>query len=141
MKTKMLVFVLVCFSLTARSQDTTGQSKTNSKFYKFFHPEAEKKASDSTTAGTTTAVPENKIPAASPVPVKDTLSRTAANLLPQPKADSLPPAGKKIPATPLSMPANTPYRDTRLGSSSPLYNTYEKNADGAGAVTTNPNKG
>jgi len=33
------------------------------------------------------------------------------------------------------------YRDTRLGSSSPLYNTYEKNNYGAGAVTTNPNKG
>ena len=32
------------------------------------------------------------------------------------------------------------YRDTRLGSSSPLYNTYKKNDDGAGAITTNPNK-
>ncbi len=32
------------------------------------------------------------------------------------------------------------YRDTRLGSSSPLYNTYRKNDYGAGAVTTNPNK-
>lgn len=32
------------------------------------------------------------------------------------------------------------YRDTRLGSSSPLYNTYKKNKNGAGAVTTNPNK-
>lgn len=39
---------------------------------------------------------------------------------------------------------NTPskiYRDTRLGSSSPLYNTYRKNDYGAGAITTNPNKG
>ena len=32
------------------------------------------------------------------------------------------------------------YRDTRLGSSSPQYSTYEKNDHGAGAVTTNPNK-
>lgn len=32
------------------------------------------------------------------------------------------------------------YRPTRLGSSSPLYNTYEKNKRGAGAITTNPNK-
>ena len=32
------------------------------------------------------------------------------------------------------------YRPTRLGSSSPLYNTYEKNDYGAGAITTNPNK-
>ena len=32
------------------------------------------------------------------------------------------------------------YRPTRLGSSSPMYNTYEKNDYGAGAVTTNPHK-
>lgn len=32
------------------------------------------------------------------------------------------------------------YRDTRLGSSSPYYNTYQKNDYGAGAVTTNPHK-
>jgi len=38
-------------------------------------------------------------------------------------------------------PASPIYRDTRLGSSSPLYNTYEKNDNGAGSVTTNPNKG
>ena len=33
------------------------------------------------------------------------------------------------------------YRDTRLGSSSSLYNTYQKNDYGAGSVTNNPNKG
>lgn len=32
------------------------------------------------------------------------------------------------------------YRDTRLGSSSPLYNTYQKNDYGAGAITNDPNK-
>lgn len=32
------------------------------------------------------------------------------------------------------------YRPTRLGSSSPLYDTYKKNDYGAGAITTNPNK-
>lgn len=37
-------------------------------------------------------------------------------------------------------PVNT-YRDTRLGSSSPLYNTYRTNDNGAGSVTNNPNKG
>ena len=30
------------------------------------------------------------------------------------------------------------YFDTRKGSSSPLYNTWRKNANGAGAVTTSP---
>lgn len=32
------------------------------------------------------------------------------------------------------------YRDTRLGSSSKKYNTYKKNDNGAGAITTNPKK-
>lgn len=32
------------------------------------------------------------------------------------------------------------YMDTRLGSSSPMYDTYQKNDDGAGAITNNPNK-
>lgn len=32
------------------------------------------------------------------------------------------------------------YRDTRLGSSSLMYNTYKKNDYGAGAITTNTNK-
>ncbi|MEO9100661.1 MAG: hypothetical protein ABI267_10090 [Ginsengibacter sp.] len=32
------------------------------------------------------------------------------------------------------------YRDTRLGGSSRLYNTYKKNDYGAGAITTNPHK-
>jgi len=35
-------------------------------------------------------------------------------------------------------PPPTPYIDTRLGSSSPLYDTYQKNSDGAGSVTTRP---
>ncbi len=33
------------------------------------------------------------------------------------------------------------YRDTRLGGSSPYFNTYQKNDYGAGAITTDPNKG
>lgn len=49
-----------------------------------------------------------------------------------------------VKTAPVTVPAETPetpiYNDTRLGSSSPLYNTYEKNNYGAGAVTTNPNK-
>ena len=32
------------------------------------------------------------------------------------------------------------YRPTRLGSSSPMYNTYKKNDYGAGGVTTDPDK-
>jgi|SRR6185312_7113835 len=48
-------------------------------------------------------------------------------------------------STPLPNEYSTPqphvYRDTRLGSSSPLYNTYKKNDYGAGSITSNPNKG
>lgn len=48
-----------------------------------------------------------------------------------------------IPPTPPQKKVQTqhtdpPYIDTRLGSSSPLYNTYEKNSNGAGSVTTSP---
>jgi hypothetical protein len=47
-----------------------------------------------------------------------------------------------VPAQKTDNSTPTPfYRDTRLGSSSPLYNTYKKNDYGAGAITTNPNKG
>jgi hypothetical protein len=35
-------------------------------------------------------------------------------------------------------PASTPYIDTRLGSSTPAYDTWEKNNNGAGSVTTSP---
>lgn len=40
-----------------------------------------------------------------------------------------------------SPPKSEPgYQRNRLGSSSPLYNTYEKNANGAGSVTTLPKR-
>lgn len=35
-------------------------------------------------------------------------------------------------------PPVLPYRDTRLGSSTPQYDTWQKNANGAGTVTTTP---
>ena len=37
-----------------------------------------------------------------------------------------------------SGPAPSLYRDTRLGSSTPQYDTWEKNNNGAGSVTTSP---
>lgn len=43
------------------------------------------------------------------------------------------------PKKPISKPEGSLYR-TRLGSSSPLYNTYEKNKNGAGSVTTLPKR-
>ncbi|MDQ6845442.1 MAG: hypothetical protein M3Z92_14005 [Bacteroidota bacterium] len=35
-------------------------------------------------------------------------------------------------------PPSTPYMDTRLGSSTPAYDTWQKNNNGAGSVTTSP---
>ena len=37
-----------------------------------------------------------------------------------------------------SAPPSPAYRDTRLGSSTPQYDTWQKNANGAGSVTTSP---
>jgi hypothetical protein len=45
------------------------------------------------------------------------------------------PAPKVVPKP--KTPPPPPYMDTRLGSSSPQYNTWEKNNNGAGSVTTN----
>src|SRR5690242_2657686 len=45
------------------------------------------------------------------------------------------PVPKVIPKP--KAPTEPPYMDTRLGSSSPQYNTWEKNNNGAGSVTTN----
>lgn len=45
-----------------------------------------------------------------------------------------------IPAQKKSFTEPQIYNDIRLGSSSPMYNTYEKNDYGAGAITTNPHK-
>jgi hypothetical protein len=50
----------------------------------------------------------------------------------------VPVTGKK---TETALPAASSLRsDTRLGSSNPMYGTYHANADGAGAITTNPHK-
>ena len=45
----------------------------------------------------------------------------------------------KIPTQKISsQPPPPPYRDTRLGSSTKQYDTWEKNSNGAGSVTTSP---
>lgn len=80
---------------------------------------------------TTTPLTTNPIvtptPVATPVPVVEKPDTIAAKI---------PPAQKII--RPQSAPPPPPYMDTRLGSSSKLYDTWEKNNNGAGAVTTSP---
>ena len=47
----------------------------------------------------------------------------------------------KLPVQPIVQPQRAPtepYMDTRLGSSTPQYDTWKKNNNGAGSVTTSP---
>jgi len=44
---------------------------------------------------------------------------------------------QKIQVQP-TQPPPSPYMDTRLGSSTKQYDTWEKNNNGAGSVTTSP---
>ncbi len=62
--------------------------------------------------------------------VKDTLSTKTITATVQA------PVPQKQPT--VARPPSTPSLDTRLGSSSPQYDTYEKNSNGAGSVTTSP---
>ena len=48
------------------------------------------------------------------------------------------PPQQKVQAPLISRPEGEMYRPTRLGSSSPQYDTYDKNKKGAGSVTTSP---
>lgn len=63
--------------------------------------------------------------------IKDTLS--AAKTI---TATVQPPAPRQAPPPPKAPPA--PYYSNRLGSSTPQYDTWEKNNNGAGSVTTSP---
>ena len=49
------------------------------------------------------------------------------------------PEPKKVQTKPVAKPTSI-YMDTRLGSSSPLYNTYETNSNGAGTITNTPKR-
>jgi len=74
--------------------------------------------------------------AAEPEPMPEPENTVVNNPSPEPT-----PATPPLPAVVTSTPyANPVYRDTRLGSSAPQYDTYKKNDNGAGAITTDPNK-
>ncbi len=85
-------------------------------------------------AMTTTTVPTvSTVSAVKPVPsviAKPGLKDT--NTINKPTAITTQVPVQKIPTQPLP----PPYRDTRLGSSTKQYDTWEKNNNGAGSVTT-----
>ena len=71
-------------------------------------------------------------------PVEPTVSAPTAPTVSAPVAPVASAQVQPVVSTPkpvVSKPS-TPYNRDRLGSSSPLYNTWEKNNNGAGSVTT-----
>jgi hypothetical protein len=88
-------------------------------------------------------VAENQPSAISAKPLVDTQSLAAAkdsnNLNKPVSAVVVQPAQKKTQIQPPAKPTSI-YMDTRLGSSSPLYDTYEKNSNGAGSITSMPKR-
>ncbi|MEO9020556.1 MAG: hypothetical protein ABI237_10495 [Ginsengibacter sp.] len=155
MKIKNISAFIIAASLTptfAFCQDTASSSKPQTKLQKFFHPA---NANNSTTANldsTKATTPATVATEKNTNTVNNTQKKNENGVAEANKIVNTPQTIDKtnqpavVPVSvnnPASNPVNTNpiYRDTRLGSSSPLYNTYEKNSNGAGSVTTNPNKG
>jgi outer membrane biosynthesis protein TonB len=160
---KLLVTFLVLFSLQGFSQTT--ENSTHPLLDKYY---PQKKAADTNKTVTTqiNPVPVTKpltetkpVPATKPVPETQPIAETK----PGPETTETKPVSetKPIPAvtdtTAINKPTNTlipvpvpvpkkvqtrpataPYNENRLGSSSPQYDTWEKNNNGAGSVTTSP---
>lgn len=120
--------ILICNSLFAQD---TAHTKLVDKFY----PVAKTQGEPSPVLNKTTAEPVTTA-------VNRPVSNTTVSQSPQiNKTDNLMTPVPETPVATVPAPQNSVYQDTRLGSSSPEYNTYKKNDKGAGSVTTNPNKG
>lgn len=160
---KLLVIFVVLFSLQGFSQTTEKSSHplldkyyprkqnidTNKTVPTQVNPIPETTTSPAITtqpAAITTTVPaETKIPAISTTTPLTTNPIVTTNpvVTPIPVAEKPDTIAAKIPSAqkiiqPQSAPPPPPYMDTRLGSSSKLYDTWEKNNNGAGTVTTSP---
>jgi hypothetical protein len=130
-------------------------------------PEVSNVPNVTTVPAITTASPAIKDPTGTTTPVTATTHQLTAEPSPTPAAPeatgpalttehaatttlvttTIPDDTKKItvtariavpPTAPTYMPPSPPYNDSRLGSSTKAYDTWEKNNDGAGSVTTNP---
>ncbi len=156
---KLFVTFFVLFSLQGFSQTT---EKSNHPLLDKYYPRQQNADTSKTITTQTKAVHEtNQVSKAKPVPaVTDKPAIDKSNITSVPLSETKPisetkptpavadstainkptnstipvPETKKAPA----QPSATPYMDTRLGSSSPLYDTWEKNKNGAGSVTTSP---
>lgn len=88
---------------------------------------------------TTTTVPS--ITTASAITNTNADVITVSALTPKPVINKEDTVTAKMPVqqiAPPQHPPTQPYMDTRLGSSTPQYDTWEKNNNGAGSVTTSP---
>ena len=90
------------------------------------------------TSVTTPAMASTTTPAINTLAVDTSISTiavdTSISTINKPTAVIVQPPVQKVQA----LPASPPYMDTRLGSSTKQYDTWEKNANGAGSVTTSP---
>jgi hypothetical protein len=93
-------------------------------------PEPISKPSPVTTPTSTIVPPVISQPVASVIPVDTTTKETPVATVEKPV--EAPPQPKPL----VSKPVGEPYNPNRLGSSTKEYDTWEKNNDGAGSVTT-----
>jgi hypothetical protein len=143
---KLLVIFVVLFSLRGFSQTATPKSK-HPKMDAYYPPKP-----DADTNKTVTTEPTQ-----TPISTQPTTTTTTAppvtttSVVTTPPVVTLPPPVATTPTTTtvtaqVAAPAKvqtkppppSPYLDTRTGSSTPQYDTWDKNNNGAGSVTTSP---
>jgi outer membrane biosynthesis protein TonB len=155
---KLLVTFLVLFSLQGFSQTP---EKSKHPLLDKYYPKKQSADTNTTVTTQTKPVPEikpvaetkpmpevkpipraNQVSEAKPVPETTTVAEVKpvpapgdTTVIDKPTNTTAPEPVQKNSQT---RPASNLYSDTRLGSSSPLYDTYEKNKNGVGSVTTSP---
>ena len=131
----LAVILLLLFSLQGFSQTT---EKSKHPLLDKYYPQLQNNDTNKAVTTQIKPAPETKttpvvtsatVPALTTSPAMNTT--TSIN---KPTTVTVqPPPVQKVPAQPGSL-----YRETRLGSSTPQYDTWEKNNNGAGSVTTSP---
>jgi len=153
--TKLLVTFIALFSLQGFSQTATPKSK-RPKMDAYYPPKPGADTNKTVTSEpkqplATPVATQTNTPAVTSVPLTTTSSDTTSSanttapvVTPPPPVAATPataavtaqiPAPAKVQTKP---PPPSPYLDTRTGSSTPQYDTWDKNNNGAGSVTTSP---
>ncbi len=145
MKNKIILLmisgVLISFSALSQTTEKSSHPKLDS-FYKLKQNSRAAIVSD-TAKSNSTITSTNPTPSSTPTQslktsaapsqststVSENNTKPTANVTPESKPQ------QPVQTAPVKKPI---YSETRLGSSSKQYDTYEKNNNGAGAVTTSP---